>query len=68
MCPVGPTSNFERRQAVRLLRWCGLLLALELQRDVDELVLLAADQLALAGPMQDLGAGDAVALGGVRRA
>src|SRR3546814_4429845 len=39
----------------------GVLLGLQLQRDVDELVLLATDQLALPGLEQDLRAGDAVA-------
>ena len=64
---TGPATLFES------LRSCSpalrrRLLALDLQRDVDQLVLLAADQLALAGPEQDLGAGDAVAVGGGRRA
>jgi hypothetical protein len=34
------------------------LLTTELDGDVDELILLAADQPPLAGPHQDLGAGD----------
>src|ERR1700722_13392702 len=37
-------------------------LALDLQRDVDELVFLTADQLALTGPVQQLVSRDAVAL------
>ncbi len=40
-------------------------LRLQHQRDVDQLVLLAADQVPPAGLEQDLGAGDAVPLGGV---
>ena len=38
------------------------LLALDLQRDVDELVFLAADEFALAGPVQQLVGRDVVAL------
>ena len=37
-----------------LLPTGGVLLALDLQRDVDELVFLTTDQLALAGPVQQL--------------
>ena len=49
----------------RLTRGGGtaFLLALDLQRDVDELVFLAADELALTGPVQQLVRRDAVALG-----
>ena len=39
-----------------------VLLAFDLQRDVDELVLLAADELALTGAMQQLVRGHAIAL------
>src|SRR6476659_5409700 len=47
----------------------GLLVGLRLehQRDVDQLVLLAADQLATPGLEQDLRARDAVPLRGVAR-
>ena len=39
-----------------LTRHCAArgLLALDLQRDVDELVFLAADEFALAGPVEQL--------------
>ncbi len=40
-----------------------LLLTLDFQSDVDELVFLAADELALTGPVQQLVGGYAIALG-----
>ncbi|OKH72866.1 hypothetical protein EB74_22580 [Mycobacterium sp. SWH-M5] len=46
----------------RFGRLC-LLLALDLQRDVDQLILLTADELALAGAVQQLMCGYAVPLG-----
>src|SRR6266849_1537800 len=49
-------SSGSRRGQVALLG--------ELHRDVDDHVLLAADVAELAGPLQDLVRGDAVALGG----
>ena len=52
--------------SVRPPRWSGvggLLLAFDLQVDIDELVFLAADELALPGPVQHL---DDVRLGTLR--
>src|SRR5277367_4708333 len=54
-------------QAVQMLRLMRgrsavFLFALDLQRDVDELVFLTADQLALTGPVQQLVGRNAVAL------
>src|ERR1700742_5120806 len=52
-------------QMLRLMRGRStvFLLALNLQRDVDELVFLTTDQLALTGPVQQLVGRNAVTLG-----
>src|SRR6476659_5197216 len=47
-------SRVARFAVARSRRRGGVLFALDLQRDVDERVLLAADQLALAGAVQQL--------------
>ena len=54
--------SVRRAAATESGRLTRVLLALDLQRDVDELVLLAADELALTGAMQQLVRGHAVAL------
>ena len=59
------TRAYSDKRFQRGMRLGGrrLLLPFDLQGDVDELVLLAADELALAGPVQQLVGGHAVALG-----
>src|SRR5690606_22709561 len=59
----GRPTNRARWPGQRLGHARGLLLPLQLQRDVDELVLLPADELALPGAHQHLRGRDAVALG-----
>src|SRR5436309_15974612 len=58
----GATARTCRVQPHSLLGGCCVLLAFYLQRDVDELVFLAADELALPGPVEQLMRGHAVAL------
>src|ERR1700759_5659875 len=64
-CSCGEATRSGYAQPVRSPRlFCGaFLLPLDLQRDVDELVFLTADQLALTGPVQQLVGRNAVALG-----
>src|SRR4051794_22074522 len=61
-CELGPDTGVTRYRAGLCV---GVLLGLELEGDVDELVLLATDELALPRDLQDPRAGDAVALGRV---
>src|SRR3954468_20388115 len=63
LCQSGRTSPRRCQTVTRGTLGLGVLLLLELQRDVDELVLLAADQAAPTGLEQDLRATDTVALG-----
>lgn len=58
------TSRQEKKLTAPLVRYCSatFLLPFDLQGDVDELVLLAADKLALAGPVQQLVGRHTVAL------